>query len=118
MGLKAILASVRDMFLRGDDFFMAKPKQKALPGMEDREIKELREAALEYADARDERVSAAETEAGLRDNLLKLMKKHKKVTYPLPRHSARSRSGREGQSHHREEGLKRRKPCTGYCFSG
>ena len=60
---------------------MAKPRQKQLPTMEDREIKDLRVGALDYAEVRDERMELTEREHDLKVKLLTLMKKHKKKEY-------------------------------------
>jgi hypothetical protein len=56
-------------------------KQKSLEGMEDREIKELQDAAISYAEIRDERMSLNRQEIELKEKLLALMKAHKKQTY-------------------------------------
>lgn len=52
-----------------------------LPGMEDRRITELHNAALEYAGVRDERMALNDREGQLKDKLIALMKKHKKEEY-------------------------------------
>jgi hypothetical protein len=57
------------------------PKQSALPGMEDRSLEELESKAEEYAETRDERMKLTTAEGELNDELLALMKKHKKVEY-------------------------------------
>ena len=57
------------------------PKQGALPGMEDRALEELETKAEEYADTRDERMKLTTEEGELNDELLALMKKHKKTEY-------------------------------------
>ena len=59
----------------------ASPRQKALPGMEDRALAALEAKAEEYADIRDERMQLTEQESELNDELLALMKKHKKAEY-------------------------------------
>jgi hypothetical protein len=59
----------------------AKPEAVALPGMEDREITELKNAAIHYADIRDERMDLTQEEAKLKQHLLALMHKHKKESY-------------------------------------
>lgn len=56
-------------------------RQKSLEGMEDREIKELQDAAISYAEIRDERMALNKQEVELKTQLLTLMKKHKKETY-------------------------------------
>jgi len=58
-----------------------RPRQEDLPGTEDRAIKPLEQAAAEYADIRDQRMELNESEAQLKANLLKLMKKHGKTVY-------------------------------------
>jgi hypothetical protein len=58
-----------------------KAKQTEMPGMEDREIKPLKETALEYAEMRDQRMELGSKESELKDKLLALMKEHKKETY-------------------------------------
>jgi hypothetical protein len=52
-----------------------------LPGMEDRRIAELHNAALAYAEIRDRRMALNEEEGVLKDKLIALMKKHKKEEY-------------------------------------
>ena len=59
----------------------AAPRQGALPGMEDRALRELEALAEEYVEVRDERMSLNEREVELNDQLLALMKKHKKAEY-------------------------------------
>jgi hypothetical protein len=59
----------------------AKPEAVALPGMEDREITELKNAAIQYAGIRNERMELTQQEAELKQRLLALMHKHKKETY-------------------------------------
>lgn len=56
-------------------------RQEALPGMEDRKIAELHNAALDYAEARDARIAASTPEAEKKQALLALMKKHKREHY-------------------------------------
>jgi hypothetical protein len=58
-----------------------KPRQKSLPGMQDRKIKALEDAAHDYADARDARMELSRTEIEHKDRLLKLMHKHNKKSY-------------------------------------
>jgi hypothetical protein len=57
------------------------PRQKALPGMSDRKLKDLHDAALAYAEARDERMTLSVAEVDAKKLLLVLMKKHKKEHY-------------------------------------
>lgn len=57
------------------------PRQKALPGMEDRAIRALQDAALTYAECRDQRIGLSEQEGELKSELLDLMHKHKKTHY-------------------------------------
>ena len=59
----------------------AKPKQKDLPGMEERRIPELHAAAEEYAEHRDERMEALQEEVKLKEKLIALMHKHGKTEY-------------------------------------
>jgi hypothetical protein len=58
-----------------------KPKQGTLAGMEDRALSALEAKAEEYAEVRDERMGLTEREGELNDELLALMKKHKKAEY-------------------------------------
>jgi hypothetical protein len=58
-----------------------RPKNEALPGMSDRAIKELEEAAEAYADIRDQRQALNVDEAKLKTSVLGLMKKHGKTIY-------------------------------------
>jgi hypothetical protein len=59
----------------------SKPQEMSLPGMEDRELAELKNTALQYAAIRDERMELTQQEAELKQRLLALMHKHKKETY-------------------------------------
>jgi len=59
----------------------SKPKQKDLPGMEERKIPDLHAAAEDYAEIRDERMALTEKEVPAKANLLELMHKHGKETY-------------------------------------
>lgn len=59
----------------------SKPKARDLPGLEDRAIKPLEEAAEAYADIRDQRMELGRSETELKSKLLTLMKKHGKSTY-------------------------------------
>lgn len=59
-----------------------RPKNPPLPGLEDAVgIPELRDVALQYADARDRRMNLLEEEVELKEKLLELMHKHKKEKY-------------------------------------
>lgn len=58
-----------------------KPKSQALPGMSDRAIKPLEDAAQDYARIRDERIELNASEANLKSAVLALMKKHGKTVY-------------------------------------
>ena len=63
---------------------MAKKKidrQDDLPGMTDREIKAIEEAALDYAEIRDERQSLTTREVELKTKLIELMHANKKTEY-------------------------------------
>lgn len=57
------------------------PRQTEMAGMEDREIGELKDAALQYAEHRDERMAALKQEVELKASVLRLMKKHHKTKY-------------------------------------
>ena len=57
------------------------PRQGTLKGMEDRALQELEALAEEYAEIRDNRMELNEREVDLNDQLLALMKKHKKSEY-------------------------------------
>lgn len=56
------------------------PRQERLPGTEGK-FDDLHEAAIKYAEIRDERMRLNGEEVELKAELLKLMKKHKKETY-------------------------------------
>jgi hypothetical protein len=60
---------------------MPKPKQESLLGMEDREIKDLVSTARKYADVRDDRQQLTLKEVELKNELLGLMKRHRKKDY-------------------------------------
>ena len=60
---------------------MAKAKVVDLPGMEDRAIRPLQDAALEYAAIRDERMALNECEATLKARVRDLMHQHNKTRY-------------------------------------
>lgn len=55
------------------------PRQAAL--IEDARIKELEDVAVKYAEIRDERMALNKSEAELKVEALRLMKKHKKKSY-------------------------------------
>jgi hypothetical protein len=57
------------------------PKQRRLPTMEDPAIEELEDSAENYADVRDQRMELTREESRLKEELLGLMKKHKKTSY-------------------------------------
>jgi hypothetical protein len=56
-------------------------KQQDLPGMEDRRINELDQAALDYAEGRDERMELTKKEVELKTKLITLMHRYNKKTY-------------------------------------
>lgn len=57
------------------------PRQSALPGLEDRAISELQDAALSYAEVRDERMELTKQESDQKALVLAVMKKHGKTHY-------------------------------------
>lgn len=57
------------------------PRQTALPGMEDRAIAALQDAAMSYAEIRDQRVALSAQEVELKNQLLDLMHGYKKTHY-------------------------------------
>jgi hypothetical protein len=57
------------------------PRQEALPTMENRKIKALQDAAMDYADIRDQRVALTAQEVELKQKLIDLMHKHDRETY-------------------------------------
>jgi hypothetical protein len=59
----------------------AKPKQVDLPGMEDRDIPEIEEAAERYRDVRDERIALSKDESTAKQSLIAVMKAHKRSVY-------------------------------------
>ena len=59
----------------------AKPKQSRLPGMQDSAIEELESLAEHYATIRDKRIALSKNEGELQDDLLTLLRKHKKTEY-------------------------------------
>jgi hypothetical protein len=60
---------------------MTLARQEDLPGMVDRKLKDLHEAALSYADLRDARIAASAPEIKAKGDLLDLMKKHELEHY-------------------------------------
>jgi hypothetical protein len=58
-----------------------KGKTERLPGMQDPAIEELEDCAREYANTRDDRMLLLGKEVELKEDLLNLMKKHKKTVY-------------------------------------
>jgi hypothetical protein len=56
-------------------------RQEELPGMTDRKLKDLHEAALSYAELRDARIAASTPEVKAKTDLLALMKSHKLEHY-------------------------------------
>jgi hypothetical protein len=60
---------------------MTPKDQKDLPGMEDREIKDLEEKAHEYKKILNKRQDLTRREVELKTDLLALMKKHKRREY-------------------------------------
>lgn len=59
----------------------AKAKQTDLPGMEDRAFPDLNQAALDYAEGRDERMTLTQKEADLKTRVIELMHKYDKKIY-------------------------------------
>lgn len=57
------------------------PRQSALPGMEDRAVKAIDNAANDYYDVVRERIGLTAQETSLKTELLTLMHKHKKTHY-------------------------------------
>ena len=57
------------------------PRQKDLPGMEDRALKALDNAALRYAEVRDQRMELNKQEVEAKGLVLEMMHKHNKKTY-------------------------------------
>lgn len=60
---------------------MARPKQQDLPEMGNRQLKDLSDAAYDYASIRDKRMELSQDEHRLKEKLLSLMKKHKMKEY-------------------------------------
>ena len=59
----------------------AKAKQTALPGLENRDIPEIEEAAERYRDIRDDRIAMSRDEAEAKQSLIEVMKKHNRTVY-------------------------------------
>lgn len=57
------------------------PKQEQLPGVENAAIKEIEDAAIEYAEGRDERMEATRVEVERKQRLIEAMHKAKKTEY-------------------------------------
>jgi hypothetical protein len=58
-----------------------KPRQQRLPHMDDPKIESLHNAALDYAEIRDERQKLTEREVKLKEKLIALMHEHGKKEY-------------------------------------
>jgi hypothetical protein len=58
-----------------------KAKQVDLPGMEDRDIPEIEEAAERYRDVRDDRIALSKDESTAKQALIAVMKAHKRSVY-------------------------------------
>ena len=58
-----------------------KARQKRLPGMQDAKLEALHNAALSYAEIRDQRQALTKQEVDLKGSLLTLMHRHKKDHY-------------------------------------
>ena len=58
-----------------------RPKNQDLPGLSDRAIKPLEDAAEAYADLRDQKQQLAADETDLKAKVLKLMHQHGKTSY-------------------------------------
>lgn len=56
-------------------------KQKALPGMENRKLADLNDAAEKYAEFRDARMALLRQEIDQKSLVLALMKKHRRTSY-------------------------------------
>src|SRR6266478_3835432 len=57
------------------------PRQKSLPGMEDRAIRTLNDAALAYDEVKKERMALTEQEVEAKENVRELMHKAKRTHY-------------------------------------
>lgn len=91
-GPRPLDAATDDVPVKGE------PLQADLPGMEDREIKELEALAQNYASIRDRRMALNKSEIELKTTLLALMHKYEKETY--------SRDGIDIKVVHEEESVK------------
>jgi len=60
------------------------PRQIAIPGTEEKKIKELDDAAMAYVKERDERIALSRKEKTAKDALIAAMKKHGKNVYRDP----------------------------------
>ncbi len=60
---------------------MARNKTTPLPGMERKGIKEIEQAADEYAELRDERMAILKKEVEAKTQLINLMKKNNQAVY-------------------------------------
>lgn len=60
---------------------MAIARQQDLPGMENRKLKDIHDAAFVYAEARDARQAATKPESEAKQTLITLLKKHKLEHY-------------------------------------
>jgi len=58
-----------------------RPRKQPLPGMEDLRIRELDDAAADYADIRDRRMELSKEEHDLKERLKRAMHKHGKKVY-------------------------------------
>lgn len=56
-------------------------RQNELPGIDDRKIPDLHEAALVYEELKQQRMALTPKEVAAKETVLTLMKKHKKKTY-------------------------------------
>lgn len=59
----------------------AKAKQTDLPGMENRDIPEIEQAAERYRDVRDDRIALTKDESEAKQALIAVMKKHNRQVY-------------------------------------
>ena len=59
----------------------SKPRQQALPTLEDHAIKELEAVAAEYAEIRDQRMELTKEESTLKQTAIRAMRKHNKTIY-------------------------------------
>jgi hypothetical protein len=56
-------------------------RQKTLPGMENKHLEDIEEAAITYAGIRDRRMELTRQETDARDLLMQVMKRHSKTEY-------------------------------------